>query len=147
MKHRTFIALAALLFLLPAPSRARKAGQPVAQADGGSMTTSIDPTPKAPRPDGHRPAARPPGSNRRTIYTEGTTAAFFRGAPNGSVVPYWDYRLLPDLERSGFTRKRDDVLLFNAAGAYEITYKRRVTAPRNSSMTSCAATITASRPS
>jgi len=68
--------------------------------------------------------------NRKSIYTEGTTAAFFHGAPNGSVVPYWDYRLLPDLERGEYTKKRDDVLLFTATEAYEITYKGKVALPK-----------------
>lgn len=69
--------------------------------------------------------------NRHDIYMEGRTAAFYQNAPTGIDTPFWDFRRLPDLERIEFTKKRDDVMLFNATSGYEITYKGKKELPRD----------------
>jgi len=66
--------------------------------------------------------------NRRTALLHGNTAAFFRGAPTLSTVPFWDYKQYPtitqpELERIEFTKKRDVVQIWTPTNGYEITYK------------------------
>ena len=73
--------------------------------------------------------------NRATVYQEGQTASFFRGAPTGSVVPFWSSHQLPlngkaDLERVEYTKKREVVHLWTTATGYELTYKGKVTLPK-----------------
>lgn len=73
--------------------------------------------------------------NRSTLYEEGHTAAFFRGAPTGSVVDFWSYRQFPingqpDVERIEYTKKRDVVHIFTPAVGYEITYKGKIFLPK-----------------
>ena len=70
--------------------------------------------------------------NRHDMETQGHTAAFFHGQPTGAVVDFWDFRQFPgDLERIEYTKKRDDVLLFNATAGYEITYKGKIALPKD----------------
>ena len=72
--------------------------------------------------------------NRSTLYEEGHTAAFFRGAPTGSVVDFWSFRQFPlngqpDIERVEYTKKRDVVHIFTPAVGYEVTYKGKIYLP------------------
>jgi hypothetical protein len=73
--------------------------------------------------------------NRTTLYEEGHTAAFFRGAPTGSVVDFWSFRQFPvngqpDVERVEYTKKRDVVHIYTPAVGYEITYKGKIFLPK-----------------
>ena len=73
--------------------------------------------------------------NRATLYEEGQTASFFRGAPTGSVVPFWSFHQLPvngqaDLERIEYTKKREIVHIWTKETGYEITYKGKTTLPK-----------------
>lgn len=66
--------------------------------------------------------------NRKTVLLHGNTAAFFRGAPTLSTVPFWDYKQFasgsqPELDRIEFTKKRDVVQIWTPTNGYEITYK------------------------
>jgi hypothetical protein len=66
--------------------------------------------------------------DRRTVLLHGNTAAFFRGAPTLSTVPFWDYKQFPtatqpELDRIEFTKKRDVVQIWTPTNGYEITYK------------------------
>jgi hypothetical protein len=74
--------------------------------------------------------------NRRTMYEEGHTASFFRGAPTGSVVDFWSFRQFPgegraDLERIEYTKKREVVHIWTKDTGYEITYKGKTTLPKD----------------
>ncbi|WP_263383023.1 hypothetical protein [Granulicella arctica] len=73
--------------------------------------------------------------DRRTIEQEGHTAAFFRGAPTGSVTDFWSFRQLPyagqpDVERIEYTKKREVVHIWTKDTGYEITYKGKTTLPK-----------------
>ena len=81
--------------------------------------------------------------NKKTMYREGQTAAFFRGEPTGSVVKFLEYRkyaqgALPELDRVEFFTwrgvitpgmKRDVVHLWTADNGYEVTYKGQTVLP------------------
>ncbi len=72
--------------------------------------------------------------NRTTMYQEGHTAAFFRGAPTGSVVDFWEFRQFPvnghpDVERLEYTKKRDVIHIWTTQTGYEVTYKGKTTLP------------------
>lgn len=82
--------------------------------------------------------------NRGTMYTEGQTAAFFRGQPTGSVVRFDSYRRFgaantPDVERVEFLTikgmikpgmKRDVAHVWTADDGYEVTFKGRTELPK-----------------
>jgi hypothetical protein len=66
--------------------------------------------------------------NRRSALFHGNTAAFFRGEPTLSTVPFWDYKQFPDAthpesDRYEYTKKRDIVQIWTPTNGYEITYK------------------------
>jgi hypothetical protein len=81
--------------------------------------------------------------NKRTLYREGQTAAFFRGEPTGSVVRFIEYKKFasgsaPDLDRLEYLTvrgviapgmKRDVVHIWTADQGYEVTYKGQTTLP------------------
>ncbi len=72
--------------------------------------------------------------NRSTLYREGHTASFFRGAPTGSVVDFWSFREFPvngqpDVERIEYTKKRDVVHIWTRETGVEVTYKGKTTLP------------------
>ena len=80
--------------------------------------------------------------NKRTMYREGQTAAFFQGQPTGSVIRFVEYKRFPadgpELSRVEFLSlrgmiepgmKRDVVHLWTADQGYELTYKGRTTLP------------------
>jgi hypothetical protein len=81
--------------------------------------------------------------NKRTMYREGQTAAFFRGEPTGSVVRFVEYRRFaegasPELDRVEFLTvrgvimpgmKKDVVHLWTADQGYEVTYKGQTVLP------------------
>ncbi len=81
--------------------------------------------------------------NKKTMYREGQTAAFFRGEPTGSVVKFLEYRKFadgssPELARVEFYTwrgvitpgmKRDVVHLWTADQGYEVTYKGQTVLP------------------
>jgi hypothetical protein len=74
--------------------------------------------------------------NRRTMYEEGHTASFFRGAPTGSVVDFWSFHQFPlgaqpDLERIEYTKKREVVHIWTKDTGYEITYKGKTILPKD----------------
>ena len=83
--------------------------------------------------------------NRKDMTILGRTAAFFRGAPNGSVVDYSaHFRFaasnLPPAERIGFItdksmlfpgKKIDVVQIYTAGEGYEVTYKGRTALPKD----------------
>jgi hypothetical protein len=140
------LLLLGLLLALPTPSRAQTPAAQTPAAQTPTAQTLASPQATA------APAAAPLPSdpkakklldqmvqalggdlwlNRHDIYSEGHTASFFHGEPNGLVIPFWDFRLLPDLERTEYTKKRDDVLLFNATSGYEITYKGKKELPKD----------------
>ena len=73
--------------------------------------------------------------NRTTMYQEGQTASFFRGAPTGSVVPFWSFRRFPasgqpDVERIEYTKKREVVHIWTKDAGYEVTYKGKTSLPK-----------------
>ena len=73
--------------------------------------------------------------HRATLYEEGHTASFFRGAPTGSVVDFWSFRQFPldgkaDLERMEYTKKREVVHIWTKDTGYELTYKGKTTLPK-----------------
>ncbi len=73
--------------------------------------------------------------NRTTMYREGHTASFFRGAPTGSVVDFWSFRQFPiggraDVERIEYTKKREVVHIWTRETGYEVTYKGKTTLPK-----------------
>ncbi len=73
--------------------------------------------------------------NRTTMYREGHTASFFRGAPTGSVVDFWSFRQFPingqaDVERIEYTKKREVVHIWTREAGYEVTYKGKTTLPK-----------------
>ncbi len=81
--------------------------------------------------------------NKKTMYREGQTAAFFRGEPNGSVVQFVEYKKFatatsPELARDEFLswrgvitpgKKKDVVHLWTADQGYEVTYKGQIPLP------------------
>jgi len=81
--------------------------------------------------------------NKKTMYREGQTAAFFRGEPTGSVVEFVEYKRFatstsPELARDEFKtwrgvitpgKKKDVVHLWTADQGYEVTYKGQTTLP------------------
>ena len=74
--------------------------------------------------------------NRSSLYEEGHTATFFRGAPTGSVVDFWSFRQFPiggkpDQERVEYTKKRDVVHIWTVDTGYETTYKGKVFLPKD----------------
>ena len=76
-----------------------------------------------------------PWLDRRTMLEEGHTATFFRGAPTGSVVDFWEFRQFPyggqpDLERIEYTKKREVVHIWTKDTGYEVTYKGKTTLPK-----------------
>ena len=76
-----------------------------------------------------------PWLDRRTMQQEGHTAAFFHGAPTGSVTDFWSFRQFPyagqlDLERIEYTKKREVIHIWTKETGYEITYKGKTTLPK-----------------
>jgi hypothetical protein len=83
--------------------------------------------------------------HRRDMTVRGRTAAFFRGAPNGSVIEYSGNRQFaldgkPEAERIGFItdksmlfpgKKIDIVQVWVNGNGYEVTYKGRVALPKD----------------
>lgn len=81
--------------------------------------------------------------NKKTMYREGQTAAFFRGEPTGSVVQFVEYKRFatagsPELTRVEFLswrgmitpgKKKDVVHLWTADNGYEVTYKGQTVLP------------------
>ena len=81
--------------------------------------------------------------NKKTMYREGQTAAFFRGEPTGSVVQFVEYKRFatpttPELARDEFLswrgmiapgKKKDVVHLWTADNGYEVTYKGQTALP------------------
>lgn len=86
----------------------------------------------------------PAWEDRKYMEVSGRTAAFYRGAPNGSIVEYTGWRRFPGsgqpaAERIGFLtdksmffpgKKMDIVQIFTAGTADEVTYKGRKTLPK-----------------
>ncbi len=82
--------------------------------------------------------------NRGTMYSEGQTAAFFRGQPTGSVVRFNEYKRFstgttPDLERVEYLTirgmimpgmKRDVAHVWTADNGFEVTFKGRSELPK-----------------
>jgi hypothetical protein len=82
--------------------------------------------------------------HRKDMTVRGRTAAFFRGAPNGSVVEYSGNRQFPtdgrpEAERIGFItdksmffpgKKVDIVQVWVGGNGYEVTYKGRIALPK-----------------
>lgn len=83
--------------------------------------------------------------DRKYMQVSGRTAAFFRGAPNGTVIEYTGWRRFrgtgqPEAERIGFLsdksmilpgKKMDIVQIYTPDSAYEVTYKGRTTLPKD----------------
>jgi hypothetical protein len=83
--------------------------------------------------------------NRKDMQVSGRTAAFFRGAPNGTVIEYTGWRRFPDptqtgAERIGFLspkgmivpgKKIDVVQIWTNGNGYEVTYKGKTTLPKD----------------
>jgi hypothetical protein len=83
--------------------------------------------------------------SRKDMQVAGRTAAFFRGAPNGTVIEYQGWRRFPDANQSGAERigfltdrsmilpgkKIDVVQVWTGGNGYEITYKGRTTLPKD----------------
>ena len=81
--------------------------------------------------------------NKKTMYREGQTAAFFRGEPTGSVVEFVEYKRFgtstsPELARDEFKswrgvitpgKKKDVVHIWTADNGYEVTYKGQTVLP------------------
>lgn len=82
--------------------------------------------------------------NRKDLQVSGRTAAFFQGAPNGTVIEYTGWRRFPDAtqegaERIGFLsdksmilpgKKIDVVQVWTNNNGYEVTYKGRTELPK-----------------
>jgi len=82
--------------------------------------------------------------NRQYLETQGHTAAFFHGQPNGTVIEYRELRRFPasgqpEADRIGFLTERgmilpgkkiDVVQIWTAGQGYEITYKGQTTLPK-----------------
>lgn len=83
--------------------------------------------------------------NRKDMQVSGRTAAFYRGAPNGTVIEYTGWRRFPDAtqpgsERIGFLtpkgmivpgKKIDVVQIWTNNNGYEVTYKGKTTLPKD----------------
>jgi hypothetical protein len=83
--------------------------------------------------------------DRKDMQVTGRTAAFFRGAPNGTVIDYTGWRRFPTAseggaERIGFLtdksmilpgKKIDVVQVWKDNNGYEVTYKGRTTLPKD----------------
>lgn len=83
--------------------------------------------------------------DRKYMQVSGRTAAFFQGAPNGTVIEYTGWRRFaasgqPAAERIGFLsdksmffpgKKMDIVQIYIGDTAYEVTYKGRTTLPKD----------------
>jgi hypothetical protein len=81
--------------------------------------------------------------NKKTLYREGQTAAFFSGQPTGSVVRFVQYTRFAEGNSPEVTRleylhirgmiapgmKRDVVHIWDATQGYEVTYKGQTTLP------------------
>jgi hypothetical protein len=81
--------------------------------------------------------------DKKTSYSEGQIAAFFRGQPTGSVVRFVQYKRFatpdsPELTRTEYLTvrgmimpgmKKDVAHLWTADNGYEVTYKGQVTLP------------------
>lgn len=83
--------------------------------------------------------------DRGIVFSQGRSAAFFRGQPTLSVIEFVDWRQLPDVthpkgaERIEFLsdrgmirpgKKRDVAQVWTADQGYEITYKGKTTLPK-----------------
>ncbi|QNI37431.1 hypothetical protein [Edaphobacter albus] len=83
--------------------------------------------------------------NRKDMQVSGRTAAFYRGAPNGTVIEYTGWRRFPDAAQSGAERigfltpkgmivpgkKIDVVQIWTNGNGYEVTYKGKTTLPKD----------------
>lgn len=74
--------------------------------------------------------------NRTTETLEGRTAAFFHGAPDPGIIEYHEFRRFPasgqpDADRLEFTKKRDDIQIWDDKGGTEITYKGNTPLPKD----------------
>lgn len=83
--------------------------------------------------------------NRKDMQVSGRTAAFYRGAPNGTVIEYTGWRRFPDAtqtgaERIGFLspkgmivpgKKIDVVQIWTNGNGYEVTYKGKTSLPKD----------------
>lgn len=81
--------------------------------------------------------------DKKTSYSEGQVAAFFRGTPTGSVVRFVQYKKFatpssPELTRTEYLTvrgmiapgmKKDVAHLWTADNGYEVTYKGQTTLP------------------
>ena len=81
--------------------------------------------------------------NKKTSYSEGQVAAFFRGTPTGSVVRFVQYKKFatassPELTRTEYLTvrgmiapgmKKDVAHLWTADNGYEVTYKGQTVLP------------------
>jgi len=99
-------------------------------------------TPPSPAPDPGDPKARLllqqmvtalGGSEWLAIQdsvTQGRTASFFHGNPNGQITPYWQLHRAPDEDRIELTSKRDVIDIFTPKVGVEITFKGRQYLPQ-----------------
>jgi hypothetical protein len=62
--------------------------------------------------------------------TQGRTASFFHGNPNGQITPYWALHRAPDEDRIELTSKRDVIDIFTPKVGVEITFKGRQYLPQ-----------------
>ncbi len=83
--------------------------------------------------------------NRKDLQVSGRTAAFYRGAPNGTVIEYTGWRRFPDANQAGAERigflsdksmilpgkKIDVVQVWTDGNGYEVTFKGRTTLPKD----------------
>jgi len=74
--------------------------------------------------------------NRKDMQVSARTAAFFRGAPNGTVIEYTGWRRFPssgqsEAERVEFGKKHDIVQVWANGNGYEVTYKGRTELPKD----------------
>jgi len=83
--------------------------------------------------------------NRKDMQVSGRTAAFYRGAPNGTVIEYTGWRRFPQATQSGAERigflspkgmivpgkKIDVVQIWTNGDGYEVTYKGKTSLPKD----------------
>ncbi len=62
-------------------------------------------------------------TNMQNRYIEGRRSSFYRGAPTGGIVDYFEYHQYPEKDTTLYTKQRDVVQMLIGQEGWEITYR------------------------
>ncbi len=142
---RLSVSLLLLLFTLPPPPRLWSQASAIPSAAPQSASGSEEQQGKKLIDQMIEALGGQAWLDRKDMQYSGRTAAFFRGAPNGTVIDFNGWRRFPDgsqqgAERIGFLtdksmilpgKKIDVVQIWKDNNGYEVTYKGRTTLPKD----------------